>query len=252
MKTISSMLLIAAAAALLTPGIPAYAANTDSLIVSSARQSYVFEVYLQDDDVRIESRNGAVTLTGIVYDDFHRSMAELTLREIDGVMSVDNRLELRGAPPTANSDAWLRNKVKNTLRFHRSADSPMTEVDVKDGIVTLRGNALSQAQKELIAEYTKDVDGVKDIRNEMTALAAPEKTPRTTKEKIDDVSVSALVRMALLLHRSTAGVYTAVAAKRGTVTVEGTARNTAERDLVTRLVKDVKGVKKVKNLMTIK
>ena len=40
-----------------------------------------------------------------------------------------------------------------------------TEVDVKDGIVTLRGDAASQAQKKLTIEYSNDVEGVKDVDN---------------------------------------------------------------------------------------
>jgi osmotically-inducible protein OsmY len=252
MRTINSIALLASAAFLLSLSAPVNASKTDSRIVSSARESYVFKVYLEGDDVRIESRDGAVTLTGIVADEFHKSLAEITVTDISGVRSMDNRLELKGAAPTANSDAWIHNKVKNTLLFHRSVNSAATEVDVKDGIVTLRGNALSQAQKDLTTEYTKDIEGVKDIRNDMTVLTAPEKTPRTTKEKIDDVSVSALVRMALLLHRSTAGLYTTVATSRGVVTVEGTARDHTEKEIVTRLVQDVNGVKKVKNLMVIK
>jgi osmotically-inducible protein OsmY len=40
-----------------------------------------------------------------------------------------------------------------------------TEVDVKDGIVTLRGDTASQTQKELTTEYAKDVEGVKDVNN---------------------------------------------------------------------------------------
>jgi len=40
-----------------------------------------------------------------------------------------------------------------------------TEVDVKYFIVTLRGDAASQAQRELTTEYAKDVEGVKDVNN---------------------------------------------------------------------------------------
>ena len=44
----------------------------------------------------------------------------------------------------------------------------MTEVNTKDGIVTLKGDADNQAQKDLTTEYAKDVEGVKDVKNEMT------------------------------------------------------------------------------------
>jgi len=249
MKTISSVVLVAAV--LFGLGAPAHASRMDVFIISSARESYVFQNYLTGDDIKIESRDGAVTLTGIINEGFHKSLAEVTLTDIAGVRSVDNRLELKGAPPTANSDAWFQEKVKATLFFHRSVNAKTTEVDVKDGIVTLRGNAVSLAQKDLTTEYAKDVDGIKEVRNEMVVALPLEKETRTTKEKIDDVSVAALVRMALLLHHSTNALYTTVAVRRGAVTVGGRAGTDAEKALVTRLVKDVNGVKKVKNLMTV-
>ncbi|HBA59455.1 MAG TPA: transport-associated protein [Elusimicrobia bacterium] len=250
MKATYSIALIAAAG-LLALSAPAQASKMDVFIVSSARDSYVFINYLQNDDIRIESKDGAVTLTGIISEEFHRSLAEVTMTDIPGVRSVDNRLEVKDAPPTANSDAWFRNKVKATLLFHRSVNGKTTEVDVKDGIVTLRGNAATQSQKELTTEYAKDVDGILEVKNEMTVSVAPEKPARSVKEKIDDVSVAALVRMALVLHHSTNSLYTTVAVRRGVVTVGGRARTAAEKETVTRLVKDVNGVRKVKNLMTI-
>jgi len=48
---------------------------------------------------------------------------------LPGVKSVDNRLEeVEGAPPAPNSDAWLRDKVKTTLLFHRSVSAGATRL----------------------------------------------------------------------------------------------------------------------------
>jgi osmotically-inducible protein OsmY len=163
---------------------------------------------------------------------------------------VDNRLEVKGAPPTANSDEWLRDKVKVTLLFHRSVSGFKTEVNVKDGIVTLQGEATSQAQKDLTTEYAKDVEGVKDVNNEMTVTETSKKT-RTVGEKIDDASITAQVKMTLLYHRSTSALNTKVETKRGVVRLSGKASNAAELDLATKLANDVNGVKVVKNRMTI-
>jgi osmotically-inducible protein OsmY len=85
----------------------------------------------------------------------------------------------------------------------------------------------------------------------MTVLKAASKPPQTTGEKIDDASITAQVKMALLFHRSTSALNTTVTTKRGVVTVKGKARNAAEKDLVTKLVNDVNGVKSVKNKMTV-
>jgi osmotically-inducible protein OsmY len=251
MKALYSAALMAAAVALLAVSAPVYASKTDDRIESSARQSYVFKTYLKDDDIKIESKNGAVTLTGIVSEEYHRSLARETLAGLPGVKSVDNRLEVKGERPAEKSDAWLMTKVKTTLLFHRSVSGLKTEVNVKDGIVTLQGEATSQAQKDLATEYARDVEGVKDVRNEMSVSKTSKKTPRTLGDKIDDASITALVKLTLLNHRSTSVLNTTVATKRGVVTVGGKARNAAEKDLVSKLVADINGVKGVKNRMTI-
>jgi len=84
----------------------------------------------------------------------------------------------------------------------------------------------------------------------MTVIKTSKKT-RTVGEKIDDASITAQVKMALVLHRSTSAINTTVTTKHGAVTVHGKARNSAEKDLVTKLIKDINGVKSVRNRMTI-
>jgi len=251
LKAMYSVALMVAAFVLLVTRAPVYASEMDNRIESSARQSYVFKTYLKDDDIKIQSKDAVVTLTGIVANEFHKSLAQETLAGLPGVISVDNRLELKGAAPTANSDAWLRDKVKATLLFHRSVSAIKSEVDVKDGIVTLRGEAASQAQKDLTTEYAKDVDGVRDVKNEMTVSKTSDKTSDTLGEMIDDASITAQVKMALLFHRSTSALNTKVETRHGVVTLSGKAGNAAEKDLVSKLVNDVKGVKSVMNQMTI-
>ena len=71
------------------------------------------------------------------------------------------------------------------------------------------------------------------------------------QEKIDDASITAQVKMALLFHRSTSALKTSVATKEGIVTVSGKAANAAEKDLVTKLVSDIHGVNSVVDNMTV-
>jgi osmotically-inducible protein OsmY len=242
--------MMVAVVALLMTSLPVQASKMDDRIESSAKKSYVFKTYLKGDDINIQSRNGAVTLTGTVADNHHKSLAQETVAGLPDVKSVDNKLEVKGAAPAENSDAWLTTKVKTMLLFHRNV-SAMTEVNTKDGIVTLQGEATSQAQKDLTTEYAKDVEGVKDVKNEMT-VSKTSKKKQTVGEKIDDASITAQVKMTLLYHRSTSALNTKVETKRGVVTLSGKAGNAAEKDLATKFANDVNGVKGVKNLMTIK
>ena len=251
MKGKNFVLLMTAAIALLVMSMPLHASKTDDRIESSAKKSYVFKNYLKDDDIKIQSKEGVVTLTGTVSEDSHKSLAQETVASLSGVKRVDNRLEVKGEQPAENSDLWLKAKVKVVLLFHRNVSTAKTEVEVKDGIVTLRGNADSEAQKELTTEYVKDVGGVKEVKNEMTAPKTSGKMLEKVGEKIDDASITAQVKLTLLYHRSTSALKTRVETSHGVVTARGKAKNEAEKDLVTKLVTDIKGVKNVKNQMTV-
>ncbi len=249
-RKISSLSLLAAAATLLMLNIPVQASEMDSRIESSARQSYIFKTYLQGDDITIDSQEGAVTLTGIVADHVHKSLAYETVAGLPGVKSVDNRLEIKGTSPVTDSDVWIRNKVRTTLLFHRSVSADTTTIDVSNGIVTLRGDALSGAQRDLTAEYARDVKGVKGVNNKMTVAGTANRT-QTIDENIDDSSITAQVKMTLLYHRSTSALNTKVETKDGVVTMYGKAGSTAEKDLAGKFAGDVNGVKIVNNRITI-
>lgn len=256
-KAIHTLSLLVAAFALLVITVPVMAAETDDRIESSAKDSYVFKTYFKDDAINIESKDGVVTLTGTVSEESHKSMAQDTVESLPGVKSVDNRLEVKGERPVEKSDAWITAKVKATLFFHRSV-SAFTNVDTKDGVVTLKGEADNQAQMDLTTEYAKDVDGVKDVKNEMTVAQTTKKPVDTgmgekasdVGEMIDDASITALVKGALLYHRSTSGLNTKVETKDGVVTLTGKAKNAAEKDLAAKYAGDVRGVKSVNNQMT--
>jgi len=222
------------------------------------KKSYVFKTYLNVDDVNIQSKEGVVALSGTVTEESHKSLARETVLSLHGVKSVDNKLTVKGEVPAEHSDAWLITKVKSTLLFHRSVSATDTEVLAKEGTVTLRGKAVNSAQKDLTTEYAKDVEGVKAVKNEMTVLAAAMKPGENTTgekvdamtESVDDASITALVKTTLLYHRSTSAINTTAETKEGVVTLAGKAKNAAEKDLATKLVSDVHGVKKVVNNMT--
>lgn len=250
MKTKKTLAIMLSALALLALSGPVQASRLDSRIEASARQSHVFRNYLAGDDIAIQSANGAVTLTGLVLENFHKQLAQETVTALPGVRSVDNRLQVKGAPPTPNSDAWLGDKVKVALLFHRGLSLAATAVEVSGGVVTLRGEAASQAEKDLATARAGEVEGGKGIKNEMTLAAAPE-MKRRAGEKIDDASVTAQVNMMLFNHRSTNVLDTTVRTRDGRVTVSGKAGSALEKALVGKLVAGINGARSVNNAMTI-
>jgi osmotically-inducible protein OsmY len=223
----------------------------DSRIESSAAKSYTFKTTLKDDSIKTESKDGIVTLTGTVAEASHKSLAEDTVASLPGVKSVDNQLVVSGEQPAEHSDAWITTKVKTALLFHRNVSATGTTVYTKDGVVTLEGEASSLAQKELTAEYAKDIDNVKSVQNNITVAKTPASPDATLGDKIDDASITAEVKSALLSHSSTSAMHTTVTTTGGVVTLSGVAKNDAEKSLVTKLATDINGVTSVVNNMTV-
>lgn len=251
MKLSYCIVLLTALATLVVTTAPVLASELDEQIESSAMDLYVFKTYLKNDEITITSRDGVVTLTGTVSEEPSRLLAQETILNMPGVTSVDNKLEIKGEKLVEKSDAWISAHVKTILIFHRSVSGINTEVSVKDSVVTLRGEAINLAQKQLTTQYARDVDGVKDVKNEMTVAAVPKAEKETIGEKIDDASITAQIKMSLLFHRSTSMLKTTVKSENGVVTVSGMAKNAAEKDLVTKLIGDIHGVTEVNNRMTV-
>ncbi len=254
MKSMLPLTLATVVGTLLITSAPVRAADTDSRIESSAAASYNFKTYLKDDSITTYSKDGVVTLTGTVADASQKSLAADTVASLPGVTSVDNQLVISSEQPAEHSDTWISMKVKTALLFHRNVSALGTDVNVKDGVVILTGQASSEAQKELTTEYAKDIDNVKAVVNDMTiapAPAAPAGVTTTPADKIDDASITAEVKSTLLAHHSTSAVRTTVTTTDGVVTLGGVAKNEAEKSLVTKLATDINGVSSVINNMTI-
>ncbi|MGA2018256.1 MAG: BON domain-containing protein [Opitutaceae bacterium] len=223
--------------------------STDSKIEDAAKASYNYRTVLEN-HVTVKANDGVVTLTGIVQDKGERSLAEDTVENLPGVVSVNNEIVVK-SEIVEHSDAWIALKIRSELLVKANVSATATKVDVKDGIVTLTGTAESLAQKDLTEVYAKDIDNVKSVRNELV-VEAPAAGSSTVGETIDDASITTQVKFALLSHRSTSALSTKVTTDNAVVSITGVAGTDAEKSLVTKLAQDTRGVKSVVNDMTVK
>jgi len=244
MKTpahIAYLLLATFPAALFASG------STDRKIEDAAQASYNYRTVLEG-QVKVKASDGVVTLTGTVQDKYDRSLAEDTVSNLPGVVSVDNEIQVSPDVPE-HSDAWIALKA-HALLLVKANVSTDTKVDVKDGVVTLSGTVESRAQKDLTEAYIKDIDNVKSVTNNLVVQAPP--AGPTAGAVVDDASITAQIKYELLTHRSTSALSTKVTTNAGVVSIGGTADNDAEKDLVTKLAQDTRGVQAVVNNMTVK
>jgi hyperosmotically inducible periplasmic protein len=251
-ENIRPSMLFLAAGALFLPCMSLRASEMDDRIEAAASNSYVYKTYLKDDSVKVDSEGGAVTLTGTVKERFHSLLAADTVGVLPGVKSVDNQITLKEETSVDNADRWLNFKVETALLFHSDVNVMSIKVSSENGTVYLRGEAVDMVEKDLATEYAGDVDGVKVVKNEMTVSKTPSESRRTVKEKLDDASVTALVKASQMAHLSTSTITTKVETREGVVTISGVAKSAEQKKHVTRLAAAVHGVDKVINEMTIK
>jgi len=195
---------------------------------------------------------GAASFTGAVgtVDDEGPTTADRALNRVlgSGGTSADPAASTGTVAGSAveRPDSWITGKVKTALTFHKSVSGLKTEVETSGGVVTLRGEADNQAQKDLATEYASEVEGVKAVSNLMTVRGE-----RTMDARVDDATITTQIKTALLTRRATSALNTTVKSYNGAVTLGGVAKNEAEKELAEMLARGVRGVREVNNLMTI-
>jgi len=229
--------------------VAVFANSTDSQIEDAAKASYNFRAVL-DNHVKVKSDDGVVTLSGTVQDRDQKALAEDTVKNLPGVVTVVNNIKVE-SEPAEHSDGWLAVKIRTDLLFHANVSATATKVDVSNGVVLLTGTVDSQAQKDLTEAYVKDIEGVVSVTNDLVVKDNPT-TTSAVSTSIDDASITSQVKYELLDHKSTSAVKTKVTTKDGVVMISGDAANDAEKDLVSKLASGVRGVRSVDNEMTVR
>jgi len=126
----------------------------------------------------VDVKDGVVTLTGTADNQAQRELTEAYAKDIDGVKTIHNDIEVRSAPsgdmgssPAASTqvdDASITAEVKYELLSHRATSALSTKVSTSEGVVLVRGEAGSSAERDLVTKLATDVRGVKSVTNEMT------------------------------------------------------------------------------------
>lgn len=145
-------------------------------------------------------------------------------------------------------DKLLVSKVKSALISDKTADASEINVEVYKGVVQLNGfvdNDKESAQAESIA---KGVSGVKGVQNNLMIKQAAQ----TTGGAIDDSTITAKVKSALIDDDSTKGGDIKVETRGGVVQLSGFVSTEAQKNAATKVAQSVEGVKAVKNGLGIK
>ena len=147
-------------------------ASKDAWIDGKAETTLLLNGNLNSFEINTDVKNGTVTLTGKVESAVDKALAEELIENLDGVTRVDNKLTVaasdqhtKDSDNSSLKDAKIATVVKTRLLFESEVSGTSIDVDAKHGVVTLKGEVASDAEKDLavaIAKNTDDVDKVID------------------------------------------------------------------------------------------
>ena len=145
-------------------------------------------------------------------------------------------------------DKLLVSKVKTALISDKTADADEINVEVYKGVVQLNGFVDNEKELARAEEVARGVEGVKGVENNLTLKQAAQ----TTGGVIDDSSITAKVKTALIESDDTEAGDIKVETRGGVVQLSGFVANEAQKAAATKVAQSVSGVKSVKNGLSVK
>ncbi len=194
--------------------------------------SFAYRHYLQPAGIRYHVETGTVTISGTVRSRLLGVLAELLARQIEGVETVKNEIEL------ALEDRPAHARTQEALHLLLATDHALrTQVKAAeaDGKLKLSGTVGSAAQKSWVEQLARMLEAETISELQVSTSETPVKTA-----DVDDDSVQALVLFRLRLARETDPIK--VVARRGVVTLTGKVRSDASRQRIEHLTRATLGV----------
>ena len=163
----------------------------DAVITTKVKGKILKDKATRADNIEIETVDGVVNLTGTARSKAKAARAVTLARQVKGVKSVKNNIQMAAGDTTAATDKNMDKKastadnrrsdqpVKDTTittkvkaKFVEDKTVSATDIHVKtiNGVVNLTGNAKSRDESSKAAEIARGVDGVKSVSNKIKVM----------------------------------------------------------------------------------
>jgi osmotically-inducible protein OsmY len=214
--------------------------RSDSEIKKDVEDELRWDPDLDPTDVAVTVKSGVVTLAGFMPSYLQKYQAEKDAKRVQGVVGVANDIQVRLPQVDQRPDPDIARDAVAALKLQLPYSYQNFKVIVRDGWVTLEGEAEWHYQMEKAEAAVRGIQGVKGVVN--TIQVKPKVPADEVKRKIEE----ALKRSAEL---DAARIQ--VEASDGEVVLKGTVHSWFEREQAERAAWQAPGVKKVEDRIVI-
>jgi hyperosmotically inducible protein len=220
----------------------------DATTTSRVRTALLLSKRASPFDIKVETIQAVVTLTGQVPSEEVKTVAGAIAQDTAGVKQVHNDL---GINPTAErnpeterlgervADLEIKTLVSEALAQNAELAEKHIATDVKNRTVTLSGTVETAAQKNQADHIAWQVTGVQGVTDNLSAANA-----QTNPESVDD-KLAHRVEFELYSTKAISLKNVQIHADNGTVTLTGNVSSRAEKLLAEKTAQSVEGVRKV-------
>jgi osmotically-inducible protein OsmY len=215
--------------------------DRDTELQKAVRKELEWDPRVDAGHIGVSVEDGAVMLTGHVDSYAERIAAVRAAERVYGVRVVADEIIVE--PPFSDpiDDTELAEEIVRRFRWNLLIPDEVT-VEVRNGIVTLRGEVRWSFQRKAAERAVRDVRGVRDVDNQITIK--PREKPKA--EEVERRIADRIKRMADLEARR---IW--VTTTDGVVHLHGTVHSLHEKRLAEEAALDVPGVTKIENDLTV-
>jgi hyperosmotically inducible protein len=163
---------MAAALAVVATTAVAKADTKDAWITTKSKIALLTSDGFSVNGANVDTVNGNVTIHGKVATAADRTKAEETVKQVDGVKSVNNLLQVvpeSQKKAVAANDSEIKDRVQTSLK----ADKRLADIkvaSVNNGLVLLAGKAHGLDEKLVAIENAYSVSGVRRVASEIETV----------------------------------------------------------------------------------
>lgn len=212
--------------------------KTDDAFICSQVEGALKDTGLSpNSDIKVETRNGEVILSGIVDVLAEKWAAAEVAARIPGVVEIDNSITV--AIDRQLDDNEISELIQEKLCADPRMDLHQLTATVKDGVVYLEGNVGTLAEEQLAKDISAKTRGVKEVISYLSAGHGD--------FDLDDATVVNAVETALAGSAEVSVRDIKSSCRNGVVILTGTVDNIEQVETAQRIAAQVPGVRKIKN-----
>ena len=140
--------------------------RTDTEIAQAAVQALKWNMLIPHEDIKVEVKDGYVTLTGEVRWNFQKDEVEKIIRRLTGVKGISNLITLKKAVFPAD----VKKQIESEFERNAQIDAKNIDVEVRGSEVILTGKVHSWAEIKQATRAAWSVPGVTSVVNNLTVI----------------------------------------------------------------------------------